>query len=307
MNLLDKFASVKIEADNRISARDAEYCRQQQTVYEKAGETLCAMLALVEPLEQDKADLNGMSYLPGRVDRSTLSECLCARHCLFIARIVNYFANAHQVELDAAIIQNALIPQKPKQPDYWSYDLHSEEWKQALREHEAAVKAYTENLQSLSLRYEDIVEEIFSQLGGFSFEEKALSELFARCYEETHSRWGSREELELKGATLKLTGYLCKHSAYGSSWEIMDGMVAILKALAWYEGGRLDDAVNWFPGLLSHKWDVSASTFEYSDYPHVRKIRLFKNRAVEIKFCDAAAALNFVETCLRSGKSEDAV
>lgn len=40
MNILDKFSSVEIKADNRISAEDKAFCALQQESFDKAGPAL---------------------------------------------------------------------------------------------------------------------------------------------------------------------------------------------------------------------------------------------------------------------------
>ena len=72
---------------------------------------------------------------------------------------------------------------------------------------------HTNLLRHLPLRYEQIVDEIITQLGGFSFQERAMNEMLARCWKAGHRKdWRTDktvEEFEVKNDTLKLldTGY----------------------------------------------------------------------------------------------------
>lgn len=48
-------------------------------------------------------------------------------------------------------------------------------------------KEYHRNLRALSLHYEDVVDQMFIQLDGLSFVERAYQELRTKCYKAAHS------------------------------------------------------------------------------------------------------------------------
>ena len=64
------------------------------------------------------------------------------------------------MELDNTAIEDALIP------------MLDMDWPTELQQ-----KEYAQEMKNLHLSYSDVLEHIFAQLNGFSFQEKALTEL----------------------------------------------------------------------------------------------------------------------------------
>lgn len=314
MSLMDKFSAVEIKADNRISEDDKAFCLHQQEAFDKAGP---ALQKVAEAMAAAKAEQSGILTADDDfIDRYVGSECnvdgvydaMKERNHTFISTIVNYFSRKYSVELDEREIEKHLIPTGPKEPDlpFGGYRNMSEDeiasYRKKLDTYKVEKDKFEQSLRTLPLRYEQVVDEIFVQLGGFSFQEKAMNEFLSRTWNCCHSTYrDNAEEFEIKNDTLKLTGYWCrcKDDSWRShdEWEPTDSLKTLLNALAWYECGRMDEGNLWFPELF--RYDTDRNFFETYNMEKVKSVKLFKGGRVDIKFRSVAYIQEFVETCLR--------
>lgn len=314
MSLMDKFSAVEIKADNRISEDDKAFCLHQQEAFDKAGP---ALQKVAEAMAAAKAEQSGILTADDDfIDRYVGSECnvdgvydaMKERNHTFISTIVNYFSRKYSVELDEREIEKHLIPTGPKEPDlpFGGYRNMSEDeiasYRKKLDTYKVEKDKFEQSLRALPLRYEQVVDEIFVQLGGFSFQEKAMNEFLSRTWNCCHSTYrDNAEEFEIKNDTLKLTGYWCrcKDDSWRShdEWEPTDSLKTLLNALAWYECGRMDEGNLWFPELF--RYDTDRNFFETYNMEKVKSVKLFKGGRVDIKFRSVAYIQEFVETCLR--------
>lgn len=66
---------------------------------------------------------------------------------------------------------------------------------------------YHEKLQSLKLTYNDVLDQIFIQLGGRTFIEQALEEIKEKCHSAAWETYHGKPEYEVKNDTIRFTGY----------------------------------------------------------------------------------------------------
>lgn len=314
MSLMEKFSAVEIKADNRISEDDKAFCLRQQEAFDKAGP---ALQKVAEAMAAAKAEQAGIltadddfidRYVGGDCDVDGVYDAMKKRNRTFISTVVNYFSRKYSVELDKREIEERLIPTGPKEPNlpWGGYGNMSEDeiasYRQELDAYKVEKDKFEQSLRTLPLRYEQVVDEIFVQLGGFSFQEKAMNEFLSRTWNCCHSTYrDNAEEFEIKNDTLKLTGYWCgcKDDSWRShdEWESTGSLKTLLNALAWYECGRMDEGNLWFPELF--RYGTDRNFFETYNMKKVKSVKLFKNGRVDIKFRSVAYVQEFVETCLR--------
>lgn len=316
MSLLDKFATVEIKSDNRISEEDREYCLQQQEAFDKSGPLLAKIAALMtEGLEEQKAimktdkDFPAIRYICGNgftFDVDRIYGAMIERNSTFISTIVHYFSDKYKVELDASAITKHVLPAPPEKPNTNGirYERLSDEDLSNLEERTKAYQQekekYDISLRTLPIRYEQIVDEIFVQLGGFSFQEQAMNEFLERTWNCCHQEWDAKEKFEIKNNTLRLPKYwcTCEDSWWlGPQWQSSDDLRTLLDALAWYYCGRMGEGHLWFPELFECL--ISKNEFEIHNMSKIKSIKLFKNGRVDIKFENAACVQEFVEQCMR--------
>lgn len=317
MSLMEKFSAVEIKADNRISEEDKAFCLRQQAAFDKSGPALQKIADMMTAANEEQSSILDANedylsrYLVGdgfRCEASYVLDAMKGRNRTFISAVVNYFSRKYNVELDEREIEERLIPTGPKEPNlpWGGYRNMSEDeiasYREELDTYKVEKEKFEQSLRVLPLRYERVVDEIFVQLGGFSFQEKAMNEFLSRTWNCCHSTYrDNAEEFEIKNDTLKLTGYWCrcKDDSWRShdEWESTDSLKTLLNALAWYECGRMDEGNLWFPELF--RYDTERNFFETSNMEKVKSVKLFKNGRVDIKFRSVAYVQEFVETCLR--------
>lgn len=145
-NLLDKFNAIDIKVDQRISEIEAEYCKRQEVIFYETRDILKRNLSELNNLyekygEKDSFSGREESFLSTYDDLKYVKNRIDSIYKEFISRITHYFARRHKVSLSSNEI----------------------------------VGKYDEN----SISYTIILDEIFEQLGGLSFKEKAVEEIKA--------------------------------------------------------------------------------------------------------------------------------
>lgn len=174
-------------------------------------------------------------------------------------------------------------------------------YNEKLETYKAEKQKYEISLYTFPLRYEQIVDEIFVQLGGFSFQERAMNEFLSKCWNAAHNYHGEKENFEIKNDTLRLAGYWCgcRNESWMSEpeWSASENLRIILNALVHFDIGQLNRGVVWFPELF--RYATKNNIFPVNNLEKVKQIRLFKNGRVDIKFKDAVSCQEFVENYLR--------
>lgn len=320
MSLLDKFSTVEIKADNRISEEDREFCMRQQEAFDKAGPALQKISQVIASARAEQMDILGteentpyMLYLVSRrfhCDVDGVTDAMKDRNETFIETIVRYFSQKYKVELSDREIMEHIIPSAPKEPalPYGGYrnmdEAERDGYKEKLATYKKQYDEYQRSLQSLPLRYEQIVDEIFVQLGGYSFREQAMNEFLERTWDCCHKKYGDKgEEFEIKNDTLRLTGNWV--SVDENKWmthpvleyQSADKLKTLLDALAYYECGRMDEGYLWFPELFNRK--TKENQFETFNMSKIKSVKLFKNGRVDIKFRNASYVQEFAAQYLR--------
>lgn len=288
MNLIEKLESVEIKADNRISEKDRGFCEAQQTAYDAAREDLKRLDELWSEVSSNQwnilEDVADCSYdkeryiqIPG-LSRSHIVDTLEKSHTHFISCLVDYFNRAYRVSISDRDIEEHLLPTEPLRYN------HGDESR----------KQYHEKLRALSLRYEDIVDQVFVQLGGRTFDERAFSELQGKCHKGAWNSYQKTAQYTLKNDTVQLS-YGCRYENWFGSerWEPNDSLKDILRGVAHFETGSYDSYPHSFSELLG--WGrIECPLYEYSTCDKLRHIKLFKNGRVDIKFTSKANANQFV-------------
>lgn len=296
MNLLDKFLAVEVKAESRISKSDKHYCEVQQAAYDHGRKALKDMIKVAERFIKEQNDIlesvdrevytNYVYDGRGGVSLTSLHDLLRKSHATFIAKIVSYFCKTYHVDLDNGVVIEHLIP---KEPRYSSKD---------------DAKEYTEQIESLEISYKQVLDEIFVQLGGFSFQEKALNELKEKCHKEAWNSYTGKRDFEQKKAVLSFTRYACSFDSWHEQWhkgeyeiKLADGMKDVLRAIAYFEYGLIDYIPAAFHDLLGWSW-TTTETERKCFMEKVKSIKCFKNGRVDVRFTSEEYARQFADEFL---------
>ena len=278
MNALDKLDAVQIEADNRISETDRRFCEAHQAAYVDAKASLNELeymwtdivsrqSKLLEPAAAVWNNVQEYTYLH-RFSEQDIREKLEELNDLFISNLVRYFNDRYKVSFDADSIMGTLLPHKPRN-DYFSPNTE-------------AVAEYHQKLRTMTVSYKDVLEQIFVQLGGRTFLERALDEIKEACHKAAWCTYNGKAEYELKNDTVRFT-YGCRFDTMFDKWEVNDSMKEILRGLAYFES----EILGYYPAAIENLLGYSRledPRVEFTSYTKLHSLRMFKNGRVDVKF-----------------------
>lgn len=289
MSLLDKFAAVEVKAESRISPSDKDFCIVHQEAYDHLRKSLTELLEFVEErikvreaiIKRAEPDFSISAF--GSVSPSKIRDELMESHENFISKLVYHFSSKYNVTLDSSDIKEILLPKKPS----YSYYSRNEE------EH----KAYVEQMCIMRITYESILDQIFVQLGGCSFQDKALNELKEAAHIGAWNRYHGIKCFEQKKTVISFTSYACHWDTWYSRPHInlSDGMKSVIRAASHFETGSMDYLPWGFRELCGYSFE--RTEFDI-DMDKVEKVKCFKNGRVDIRFTSEAYAREFIEEYL---------
>ncbi len=291
MSLLDKISAVEVKADTRISEADRTFCQTHQKAYEDARENLFFLCEQWKSFVDSQAEIlstvSTESYVKERycslkdLSISAIEDKLEYLHELLISSIVHYFNGKYHVSVSESKIKKHFLPAEPD----WQWE-------------KTRIKEYHKTMQEMVLHYEDIVEQIFVQLGGRTFEERALDELKEKCHDFAWNRHKSTPEFAVKNDTISFNNYACTCDTWFRTpkWKLTDGMKNVLRAVAHFETQQLEYCPHQISVLVGYG-EKEESLLEF-DYEKLKRLRMYKNCRVDLKFACKEYANQFAETYL---------
>ena len=225
MNLLEKFEAVIVEADNRITPEDKEYCEQQQAAYDAAVQSFQELDFFWVDIENTQKGLLGTTdsnYLSSH-DGPRISTVLIHNHLEYLHRtlissVVRHFNSTYHVSVSIKDVCDNLLP---KEPDCRRV------------ENEEAYEEYHEKLRSAKVSYKDVVDQIILLLDGRSFAEQAFHELAEKCHKAAWNMYQKTASYERKKSQISFVGYYCryKHWSWQDEWELENKAKDILQGV----------------------------------------------------------------------------
>ena len=295
MEFLQKFAAVEIQADCRITEMDKNYCEQHQKAYETALSSFQELAFFWEDMKKAQQELLGDSNSPffhnylvahegSSISRQLIDNHIQTLHVDFIMTLTQYFNFTYSVSVDASEISQVLLPKEPND--------------HLRRDYLERYKEYTAQMQSLIVRYQDVVDQIILQLDGRSFSEQAFFELFSKCHSAAWTSSTQKPQFEQRKDTICFTGIFCRLK-YASSniWELSNSMKDILRGLAHFETASYGVTPAEFSPLLGSE-GTKELVVEFPTCEKVKLIKLFKNNRVDLKFHSPQFAEQFISKYL---------
>ena len=298
MDLLTKFDTVKVQSDNRITDDDRDYCIAHQSAYDSARSCFLELIYIWEDLtDRQRNFLAGLDtsssradcYLPDydtdlKISTSKIEEHIISLHTRFIHRLSQHFNQTYHVSVDAAVIADHLLPKKP-----------ANSYRTAMEE----TNPYQEIMLSLGLRYEDILNEIFVQLDGRNFRERALFELKEKCHKAAWNDYNRTPKYEVKKDVLRFSSYGCSYdgSFRVERWTLREYLKQIFHGIAHYETGSFSVVPPDFSSLLGYN-HADSDLVLFPSCSKIKQLKMFKNGRVDIRFSSEESARTFVKEYL---------
>ncbi len=291
MNLLEKFAAVEIKADNRIAEADRAYCEKNQAAYEAAIDCFKELSFFWSDVVNQQTELLGdgkqplfHNYLSSEdgpaISPESIERHIESLHASFIESITKYFNVTYHVTVCAGEIIAALVPKKPGK------------WARGKEEDQE----FRARMQSLVIRYQDVVEQVILRLNGRGFDGQAFHELYCKCHEAAWDSCQHQPYFERKKDTIQFKTYFCHYDDF-LNWSLRDRMKDVLLGAAHFETGRYDS----FPAELANVIGRRRFSNDITEFPgceKLRRLKMFKSGRVDLKFATESCADEFVSQYL---------
>jgi hypothetical protein len=264
-DFLSMFDQVEIENNSRIAADDMTFCQLEQMKYETA-------IQMIIRLANEIKNTSGLDILSKEWHKQkSTNEYLEAYKFKdiktladdikekFTRNIVNHFEKKYNVTIETSKLD--------KSSEY-------------------------------GITYENILDHIFLQLDGFSFEEKATKEIKDKLKENFTNRWS---KVSIKNKKLTITDYVWwdGYSWSGKRIGWNDSKVnPLFHALSLFEINSTDMLIT-FENVIrelkegEQKYDIF-SKYEFDHLDKAKSFKVFKNGKIEIEFATTEQAFQFV-------------
>lgn len=264
-NLLSKFNNIEIKNDTRISDIDKKYCENQEEMYKEAIQAMKQTLELFKSIhEKTKGEerYSNNGYIDNYKDIRHFEDRLNDFKSEFIYKIISHFERSYNVTL-----RDSELKQK------YDYD---------------------------DVTYQDIVNEVFEQLGGFNFNEKAVNEI----KEKTRSLIYRDVKVTVKKNKLSLNDFVWWDHTWDNKKRLgySDSKVTpLFKGLSHFETESVD-TLHYYSTIYNElyngeeKHDIF-SKFELG-YNKILSLKFFKNGKLEIEFETNQQAKEFTKEYL---------
>lgn len=278
MKLLEKFSVVEVQADDRITENDKHYCETHQKAYEKAIDDYRELSFFWSDMEAAQSELLGekhrLNYLVSRngpsISQQSIERHIKYLHGDFVANLVRHFNSDYHVSVEPSEVIDALLPKEPK-----------EHWQEGYKEQCAA---YQKQMQSLTVHYQDVVDQIVLRLDGLTFSERAFQELYTKCHSAAWNPHEQKPKYERRKDTISFIGYFCRFRGWPyDGWELNDGMQDILRGAAHFETSSYGVLPVGFSNLFGYH-EIKEPVVEFPTCEKVKQMKMFKNNRVDLKF-----------------------
>lgn len=205
MSIAEKFGKFEIKETDRISKEDQKWLEHREEIYKRTL-AACKTVYGIYKSEHDQyseGELEEFRYSGMLVDDFKVLKNLDTLQNDYVSGIFSHFSNKYHVNLE----------NKNKNSDLERRYYRSSSDKGAIRP-----------LEVEEIDYHAILDQIFAQLGGMSFEEKAIKEikdvLKDKCYMQYRDEW----LIKVKGKKFTYTGGYCNQSYgdYGIDYTMIE-------------------------------------------------------------------------------------
>lgn len=283
LNLENLFSNVKIENDKRLSAEDNEKMEEYKKVLADMREKFKLYLVFYKENPIKNIDYDGKIKNVMGVKNSiyTFEEefiinVIFKQTTHFINDIYCYFKNKYNVTLEY----------KEHNTDYYV-------GRQAKAE---------ENFNYfMNVSIDDILDDIFNQLGNISFDDRALEEVKKEIKDACKS-WRDEKIVTVKNGKITIKDFI-----YYDSWALkwsegyrnnnQDKIVNLFKLVTYYNTNELNNNYEFITKPLNDYDNKYIGIYEIND-SILKSFKTFKNGKIELNFTNGLKALDFAKKYL---------
>lgn len=276
MSIADKFGKFEIKKTDRISQEDQAWLTHREELYKRALAVYKAVYDVYKSENESYSDedIENFKYSNLLVGDSGVPKHISELQDEYISGIFSYFSNKYNVELKNDFEKSKIYN------EYYRYSKTS------------PIKEMVVDM----IDYHVVLDKIFDQLGGLSFEEKAIKEikdtLKSKCYNGYRDEW----EIKVKGKKLTYTGGYCSASYSDYHFSSTEWLTAMLNALAYNTYGTKSHIYSLNKLYSSYYVSLTEDDFQTgfsAPSVGVEHIKFFKNGRVDITFQSGEFCRNF--------------
>lgn len=289
MDLLEKFATVEVRTDGRITEADRQFCQRQQDAYHAALEAYQQLLAFWHDVTDQQMRILADPENPGEewkrylaspkfpeLTQENITLHIMKLHHRFISDVTSYLNKTYHLSLEPDSVELGLLRKNTAYED--------------------ATDDRTAILMSVLFHYEDVINEVLSGFDGRSLSEQAPYELVENCHRAAWKEDDHSENFEQKKNLVKIISNACSygyHNGY-EQWYVYENGRSILRGLAHFETGGFEQYPSGIDSLLSDTRRLWYDLWEFDDCVKLERVKLYKNGRMDIRFTNEGYARQFV-------------
>lgn len=266
MDILNMFNNIEIKNTNRLGGEDLEFCELQERIYNKVYKIYEDLTQSIQELQNnDIKELNEkFNYSNGSSYNGTFTNAITFGHhnwdmkdninklsSNMVSGITSYFSHKYKVEIDYEKIKKLAEDKK--------------------------------------IDYNFVVDLIFEQLGGFSFEDKAKQQIIDKLKKETIQYREDKKKIIVKNNKVTINSYL-----YCDSWD--------KNQLSYHSYEQLENLFNAVNSFCNNEQNSEYIKKLYNtkyfgeydlNFSQCTSTKFYKNGKVDLVFSNGIKALEF--------------
>lgn len=282
MKILEMFDEIEIKNDTRVSKEDLEKIQELQNDFDIDKEFHFKMKNLIENEFKGEIELFGKSaYTKRKLMESNYSAFMDrAEH--FKSDIYYYFNKKY----------NCTLKSNYKAREENKFDAYNE--CRTLESNEK-LKYYEE------LNYNQILDDIFEQLGGLTLENKQEDEVIKFLKDKTKQYREDNKKVVIKGKKITINAFFgiddfdAKWGTTRISYYYRDNFSKLFESFDIFD--NKNNSKETFNNFVNLEGESLITTHEL-DYDDIQALKLFKNGRIDITFSSNLKALKYTKKFL---------
>lgn len=281
MDLEGLFDNIEIENNNRLSKEDQEKMNQFDEILkelQKNGQKYIDFYRENKLYNYDSRSENNkeeVKILIWSFEENFVQKVLFKEIENLINNVIYYFKEKYNVKLE--------------------YKEHSKDYSLDSR----ITKAEENFKYFMNIKIDDIVNDIFEEMGGMSFNDKSLDEsksaILGAC------RGYNRTLTDVKGVNVNITDFLY-YDAWGKDWgeyrnTSQEKIIHLFKLISYENTGELINNYEYITTPLNNYNNKFIGEYEIND-SILKSFKTFKNGKIQLKFNSGSQALSFAKKYL---------
>lgn len=265
-DIFSKFDNIEITTESKVSAEDLVFCQEQEDIYKQ----------LINTYSNFRSQLDSISILSNEHGKKYGKQSDAYFHTQNTA--FYYSMSKHDIISTIDKMKNSFV----------GYVCSYFEKKYSITIDKDAIKnKYDENIT-----YENIIDEIFMQLGGYNFTEKAEQEI----KEKAKNSVRNSDKITIKNSKLIIDGHFSYHDSIWKEYKLSGQYSELFKALQHFENGSTAgnaELISKYCGYNNERNLSNYERYEPQTLNKVKSIKFLKNGKLEIEFTSNQQATSF--------------